>query len=415
MIYLVTNREELFDNEYYKIISVKESLELLDTLFIVGVDTETEGLDCYTKRLLSLQLGNYDNQVVIDCTAIDVTLYKDYLESDRLFLFWNAKFDLKFLFRHNIVPKNIYDGYLAEKLMYLGYPAGMHSMSLKSAGIKYLNIELDKSIRGQIINKGLSSDVIVYAACDVKYLEKIKDEQHKILAEKQLLTAIQYENKFVLPLAYCEYCGIKLDVDKWKEKMKKDKEKENYYLKECNSWLINLLYNKELTPALASIKKRYTFVADHADLFDGWDRTPKCLVNWSSSKQVIDVFNALGIDLKTLDKATRKYKDSVDSKILSPQKDKCELIPLYLKYKEAAKVTSTYGQNFLDQINPISHRIHTNYTQLGADTTRITSGGKDKYGGVEYINLLNLPSDAFTRSCFIAERGNKWISIDYSG
>lgn len=51
------------------------------------------------------------------------------------------------------------------------------------------------------------------------------------------------------------------------------------------------------------------------------------------------------------------------------------------------------------------------------NTLRISSGGKYKDHGKEkkYINFLNFPSDKLTRSCFIAERGNKWISIDYSG
>ena len=48
-------------------------------------------------------------------------------------------------------------------------------------------------------------------------------------------------------------------------------------------------------------------------------------------------------------------------------------------------------------------------------TLRITSGGKDKSNKIEYVNLLNLPSDEETRACFVAEKGNKWISIDYSG
>lgn len=47
------------------------------------------------------------------------------------------------------------------------------------------------------------------------------------------------------------------------------------------------------------------------------------------------------------------------------------------------------------------------------DTFRISSGGKD--GSTKYINMLNIPAEPFTRSCFIAEEGNKWISIDYSG
>ena len=99
MIYLVTACQELFTNELYQIVTVEESLKILEPLTIVGLDTETEGFDPYTKKLLLLQLGCYDFQVVIDCETIDVQLYKSYLESDRLFLGWNLKFDVKFLFR----------------------------------------------------------------------------------------------------------------------------------------------------------------------------------------------------------------------------------------------------------------------------------------------------------------------------
>ena len=108
-------------------------------------------------------------------------------------------------------------------------------------------------------------------------------------------------------------------------------------------------------------------------------------------------------------------KDSIDAKVIEPQKNISDIAPIYLEYKAAAKVVGTYGQNFLDQVNPVSGRIHTSYNQLGADTTRITSGGKDKNNKLEYVNLLNLPSDEETRACFVAEKGNKWISIDYSG
>lgn len=48
-------------------------------------------------------------------------------------------------------------------------------------------------------------------------------------------------------------------------------------------------------------------------------------------------------------------------------------------------------------------------------TLRLSCGGKNKNTKEEYINLQNLPADAETRACFIAESGNKWISIDYSG
>ncbi len=73
MIYFVTKNQELFNNDSYKIIGVDESLSLLSSLNEVSADTETEGLDEYTKELLSVQLGNKDFQVVIDCQTINIT------------------------------------------------------------------------------------------------------------------------------------------------------------------------------------------------------------------------------------------------------------------------------------------------------------------------------------------------------
>jgi DNA polymerase-1 len=405
-IYLVTAQKELFTNNIYQIIGVEESLRLLTPLTLVGLDTETTGLDPYTKELKLLQLGCFDFQIVIDCTTIDILLYKEYLESNRLFIGWNLKFDLKWLFKYHIVPKRVYDGYLAEKLMWLGYPVGYHSMSLKSAGLEYLDVELDKSVRGQIIwKKDLTDEIIEYSANDVKYLEQIKDKQHAKLEKQGLLTAVEYENRFVLPLAYCEYCGIKLDVDKWKIKMKKDQEKLDNSLNALNNWVVENFPND----------KRFTFVNLQGDLFEGFNTEPQCTINWNSAKQVIPFLQELGFDLATKDKATGQIKYSIDAKVIKPQKNISSIAPVYLEYKAAQKVVSTYGENFLEQINPVSGRIHTNYQQLGADTTRITSGGKDKTNGIDYINLLNLPADAETRGSFIAEKGNKWISIDYSG
>lgn len=359
MIYLVTATNELFTNEVYTIISAEKSLELLAPLKIVGLDTETEGLDPWTKRLKSIQLGCYDFQVVIDCLTIDPKLYKDYLESERTFIGWNLKFDLKFLYRQGIVPRHLYDGFLAEKLMWLGYPSGIHTMSLKAAGENYLNVELDKSVRGKIIYAGLTPDVVEYAANDVKYLEQIMNKQKEELVKKGLNVAIDYENRFVLPLAYCEYCGIKLDVDKWKAKMKKDQERVDNALAKLNEWFLTNEPNS-----------KYIFINRQGDLFSGFDLTPQVTINWNSAKQLIPIFKKYGVDVEVQDKEKGGTKDSIDAKCLKPQADKCSLIPIYLDYREAVKVTSTYGENFLKQVNSVSGRIHTNYQQMGADTTK---------------------------------------------
>lgn len=404
MIYLVTAQQSCFESPFYKLCSVQESIELLKNMNPIGLDTETTGLDCWADKLKLLQLGNKEIQIVVDCFTVDIENYRCILEDPKkTFLGWNLKFDLKWLYRHNIFPYKVYDGYLAEKLLWLGYPAGMHPLSLKYASEHYIGVERDKSIRGKVIWAGLTEDVIQYSANDVKYLEDIIVAQWRDLQKKGLTKAVKVENQFVLPLAYTEYCGIHLDAEKWKAKMIKDQEKLNSSRKALNKWVVDH-YPKD---------KRFTKIDLQGDLWSGFNTEPQCIVNWDSPKQVQVLLEDLGFNLDVKDKKTGGTKKSIDAKVIKPQKNVSDIAPIYLAYKEAAKVTSTYGQNVLDQINKVSGRIHTNYNQMGADTTRITSGGKD--GNIEYINLLNMPSDEGTRACFTAEKGNRWISIDYSG
>lgn len=396
MIYLVTKQQSLWTSDRYKIISAEEALELLAPLSVVELDTETMGLDPYTKELLTVQLGCAEFQVVIDCTSVDIHLFKEYMENpQRMFLGWNIKFDLKFLYHQRIVPLRVYDGYLAEKLLWLGYPAGMHEMSLKATSINYLGVDMDKSVRGKIIQTGLTEDVIVYAAGDVSYLGKIRDKQLVELEKKGLLKAIDFENEFVKCLAYIEYCGAKLDVDKWKIKMATDLNNLEKYEAELNEWVEESEYSS-----------KYCSVNIQGDLFNGFDTKPRCHINWTSSQQVIPLFEELGLNLKVLDKKTKHYKKSVDIKVVEPQASKSPLIPIYIKYKKAAIIVNTFGQKFLNLINPVTGRIHANFNQLGTDTGRLSSTEP---------NLQNLPHDAQTRACFVSDKGNRWISADYSG
>lgn len=168
MIYLVSRNKSLFSSEKYAQIEFKIALDILLPLNQVQFDTETQGLDAHSKALLTIQLGNKENQVVFDWTTLNTSeklQLKEYFESNRLFLTWNGMFDLGFLYKQNIWPRHIWDGMIAEKLLWLGYPAGMHEMSLKAAALHYLNYDLDKTVRGKIINEGLTEEVVVYITC----------------------------------------------------------------------------------------------------------------------------------------------------------------------------------------------------------------------------------------------------------
>lgn len=458
MIYVVT-QQILPESTKYSVVSPSAALYMLESLKKVGLDTETRGFDPYTKELIMLQLGCYEFQVVIDITTVDINFFKDFLQSDRLFIGWNIKFDMKFLFHQRIVLKNVYDGFLAEKLLWMGYPSGIHSMALKAAGKNYLGVELDKTVRGKMMWAGLSEDVIEYGANDVKYLEKIMDAQQKELEKKGLTVALIYENKSVPWVAYTEYCGVLLDISKWEYKMILDNMNVKVFENALNNWVMSSAkgekfcyhylqvqgwddpedldkarkrmkgercpeadikgeqrgyYEAWKVPIETRISSKYLKQDLQGDLFLGFQEE-SCAINWDSPKQVIPLFKSLGFNLLAKDKETGELKDSIEATVIESQQDISSIAYLYLQYKAAKKVTSTYGQKVIDQRNPISGRIHTNFNQLGTDTGRLSSGGKDKENDIEYLNFQNFPADSETRACFVADKGMKWISCDYSG
>lgn len=396
MVYYVSGQYKVFDNPRLQYCTIEDSLKYLNKLKYIGVDTETEGFDPYTKRILSLQLGDFDNQYVIDTSTVNIQQYKALLEDKtKILLMQNAKFDLKFLYHHRIVPINIFDTMLAEAVLFTGIKSARKSLDYLAK--KYCKIELDKTIRGNIHKEGLSDRVIIYGADDVKYLETIMNKQMVKIKEYELEKALSLDNLFVKVLAYVEYCGIYLNKDKWLAKMSKDNIRLEKARENLNNWVISNNYTK--------------YIDNQLDLFS---TERKCLINWASQKQVIPLFKELGIDTLTTDDKTGLPKDSVEAKILAPQKDKFDILPIYLEYKQAEKVVSTYGETFIKQINKVSGRIHSSFKQI-MDTGRMSCGGKNKSTGEEYINLQNLPADKETRGCFTAPIGKKLINCDYSG
>lgn len=448
MIYYVTGQRELFggySGAKYKCITVEESFEVLNPLSIVGLDTETTGTEIWTGRLLLLQLGNKEDQVVIDCTTVDINQYKDYLESNRLFIIHNAKFDLRWLYKEHIVVRNVYDTYLGEKILFLGFPPGIVSLSLQACCDRYLHVYLDKTVRGKI-HAGVTEEVIVYAANDVVYLEDIMNAQMKIIAQRGQQNALEIENKFVRVLAYIEFCGIKLDPSRWKAKMVKDEDRLRVAEQKLNDWVVKYVLDKD-DPSLiqrnydshkkgkpTKLKESVYVVIPAPSLFSEFDTGPQCIINWSSSKQVIRLFKELGFDLLVKDKKTGKMKESVESKYIEMQKDKSDIVPLYLEYSAAFKVVTSFGQNFLDAINPITQRIHPTFNQM-MDTGRLScgSGGKGRGGKTKdddiaeedknkntttqtndkSVNIQQLPATEETRAAFVPEKGHLLVDCDY--
>ena len=444
MVYLVSAQTSLFENTKYKSISVAESLVLLNKCNIIQYDSETTGRDAHINKLLSAQFGSkvYNFQIVVDCATIDITHYKEVLEN-KYIVGQNLKFDLQFLYNYGIIPRKVYDTMIVEQLLYLGWsndPAkpSFVSMSLANIAKRRLNLYIDKTVRGEIIWRGLDEKVIIYAARDVEFLEDIMYLQVKECRQKECIVGAKLECDFVPVIAYMEWSGIKLDVDKWKLKMQKDIK----HLEEAKEALDNFVINN-------TALQEFVYVDRQGDLFTGFDTKPKCSISWSSSQQVIKVAKILGFDTTIQDKNTGKDKDSVIEKQLKKQKGiNDEFLRLYLGQGEegdndyfaghqgAKKVVTSFGQGHLNAVNPNTGRIHTSYKQLGCDTGRMSCGStqvntdlaklkrlpvklsptmkKQGMSTCTYPNMQQLPSDEETRACFIADKGNKWVSCDYS-
>lgn len=444
MICLVTANQQLFENDVYKIISVEESLAIMKDWKMIQFDTETLGKDPHVGSLLLAQFGSIDKsiQIVVDCTTISILKYKEILESNYL-IGQNLKFDLQWLYNYEIIPLKVYDTMIVEQVLYLGYPPlykdpinGI-SYSLQAIAERRLSIYIDKTVRGEIQWRGIDTSTIKYAAGDVIHLNDIMKSQVADCKKQGCIVGAKLECDFVPVIAYLEWCGIHLDEEKWKAKMKIDRQHLDEAINDLNNFVLS-------DPNL----KEFTYVNTQGDLFNGFDLTPKCTINWASSSQVIPLLKKLGFDTKVQDKKSGEDKESAMEKVLKKQKGvNDEFLKLYLGkgepededyyagYNGSAKVVTSFGQNHLNAINPNTNRVHTIYRQLGCDTGRMSCGAKDNNDDLAkmkhlpvnpsakqkkegkacpYPNMQQLPADDITRGCFTAPKGYKWCSCDYS-
>ena len=189
MIYVVTLEKDLFGLQGFEYITVDQSLDIMRDWSIVQYDSETSGRDAHLCSILCIQFGDIEgnNQIVVDATTIDIRRYKEILET-KFLIGQNLKFDLQFLFNYGIIPRNVYDTMIVEQFLYLGFPSypkkGGISYSLAAIAERYLGVDIDKSIRGEIIWRGLDFGVIAYAANDVKYLGQIMQKQLAVLRSR---------------------------------------------------------------------------------------------------------------------------------------------------------------------------------------------------------------------------------------
>lgn len=389
MIYFVGN-ERLINSDKYKHASIEDCKKFLETeCEIIAVDTETEGLFNHKHKIVLLQISNGIDAYAIDVRCNSILALKEVLES-KTCLLQNAKFDYKFLKFHGIILTSIIDTFLNECILTNGLEN--RELSLEALALKYTNYKLDKSVRNQFVNIGsapYTDKQIIYGVEDVLCLHEINSKQQLELKSWDLVEAANLEYKACLALADIEYNGMGFNPESW--------------LKLAEKAESNIaLYEGELDELVLQEPKLKCFIKPglQLGLFGVTDR--KVLINWNSPTQMLKVFTSLGLKIESSsEKEIQKYQD------------KYPLVKKFIDFKKDSKLVSTYGRDFLRYINPNTKRIHGDFWQI-LDTFRVSCGGS-KTNNRASVNLQNLPAKNEYLNCFIADKGNKIIGIDYAG
>ena len=130
--------------------------------------------------------------------------------------------------------------------------------------------------------------------------------------------------------------------------------------------------------------------------------------NINSPKVLSDIlFNKLGLAEKSQKKTSTGALSTKESE-LEKLRDKHPIISMILEYRELAKLLSTYIDAIPPQLDKNS-RLHSTFLQAGSTTGRMASNSP---------NLQNIPNKTLLgraiRNAFVAEKGFKLVSLDYS-
>lgn len=289
----------------------------------------------------------------------------------------NAKYDLIVLRRHGFNVTNVdFDTMIAEWLI----NPGTRNYGLKGLAWQRLSIEMTPIT--DLIGSGKSqitmdqvpvSQVAPYAAADVDMTSRLVEVlEHELKAREQWALFTEVEMPLVPVLVEMEMAGISLDIEQL------------------------AVFGEELRARMAELEAK---IYEYA----GYE------FNIKSGPQLSEVlFNQLGLSKQATSKTKQGYY-STAANVLEALKDKHPIVGLLLEHRHLSKLLSTYVEQLPLMVNPETGRIHTDYSQTGAETGRLSSSNP---------NLQNIPARTEVgrrvRRAFVAAPGCVLLSADYS-
>lgn len=348
-----------------------EALPTLQAAEVVGLDTETTGLDPRGDRVRLVQFAVPDGLVyIVDLDLVDVRGLAPLFASldGPIIVGHNLKFDLQFLAEAGLPVPNgprLLDTMIVAHLLEDGaghFPKG--HFGLAAVAERYIGETLDKTEQASDWSGPLADEQIRYAARDAAVLPKIAAAMREQVREADLERVANLEMRALPAVVWLERTGAPFDVAAW------------------------------TTLAEQAARRQVELEQQLAETAGTLDMLGYSTVNWSSSKQVAEVLQARGRDVT-----------SVDEDVLASLSETEPLAGVLLEYREHAKLVGTYGLGALKHVSASTGRVHADWKQLGTRAGRMSCSGP---------NLQQIPRARAYRACIRPTDGRVLVKADYS-
>jgi DNA polymerase-1 len=368
---------------YFQLITDAEDLhkavEDLSKFDFIGFDTETTELDPRDGDIRLVQLAAPDSVRVIDLKPFrengDLKTNPDLEPLRRLLsanipvkIAHNAKFDAKWVRHHlGVDVGGVFDTYLASQIASAG--DSDHRHSLAETVSRYLNQEVDKTEQVSDWAGELSQSQLEYAAKDAALLLPLRERLADKLRQEELEQVSKIEFESVLPIAAMELAGVNLDKELWREHLEFIGRKQAHLADDLQDML--------------------SAGAVQSSLFG------RAEINLDSQQQVLETLQRIGVPIG----------DSTRHDVLEKLAPLHPAVEKLIEYRAVQKQLTSFGENILGFISPLTGRIHADFRQIGAPTGRFSCSNP---------NLQQVPHETAYRRCFSAPPGRKLIIADYS-